>query len=114
MMIVDVIRKASTEHEIYFLLTSYVEAVRFGDKAKCLSEHQIRLPFHGINDVRERFGALRAELNFASKRLDAKACMHIKEALEIFSTAFDRLAMLDELGYRPVGFPNKGNRSRLH
>ena len=33
-MITDVIREAKSEHEIYFLLTAYLEAIHFSDKLK--------------------------------------------------------------------------------
>ena len=101
-MIADVIRNTNTEHEIYFLLTSYVEAVRFCDKLHCMSDHITRLPLTGMADVSTRFEKLMIELDAASKRLDDNSCVVIREAVHIFSSALNRLQMLDEQRYRPL------------
>ena len=94
MIIIDIIREAETEHDVYFLLTAYVEAVRFGDKLNCLSEPMTRLPFTGMDDVSGRFEKLVAELDVASRRLDDNTCEVIKEALHVFGTALNRLRSL--------------------
>lgn len=101
-MIADVIRNSSIEHEIYFLLTSYIEAVRFCDKLHCVSEHITRLPLNGVADVSTRFESLMIELDAASKSLDDKSCVVIREAVHIFSTALNRLQMLDQQRYCPL------------
>jgi len=95
MMINDIIRESATEHEVYFLLTSYVEAVRFGDKLQCLSESMLNLPLTGMDDVSERFEKLIVELDAASRRLDDGTCVLIKEALQVFGAATSRLRRLD-------------------
>ena len=100
-MFADIIRNANTEHEIYFLLTSYVEAVRFCDKPHCVSEHIIRLPLNGAADVGERFRQLMIELDAASKRLDDDSCTVIREAVHILGSALNRLSVLDEQHSRP-------------
>src|SRR5258706_16025479 len=97
MMIADVIRSAATEHEIYFLLTAYVEAVRFFDKLNDVPEHMASLPLAGVDDVKSRFNKIFAGLDAASKRLDHKACETIREALHIFGAALHRLP-----GLKPV------------
>lgn len=102
MMIADVIRNAATEHEIYFLLTAYVEAVRFCDTLNGLPERMTSLPLAGIDDVRSRFNKLVAELDAASKRLDHKACETIREALHIFGAALHRLGSLNAERRRPL------------
>ena len=96
-MIIGIIREANTEHDIYFLLTSYIEAVRFGDKLNFLPECLTRLPLTGLDDVRGRSAKLVAELDAASKRLDYKTCMVIKEALEIFGAALTRLESFERM-----------------
>jgi hypothetical protein len=101
-MIADVIRNASTEHEIYFLLTAYVEAARFCDKLHCLSEHITRLPLNGVTDISNRFEKLMIELDVASKRLDDNACVVIREAVHIFSSALNRLQLIDEQRFQPM------------
>ena len=102
MMIADVLRNATTEHEIYFLLTAYVEAVRFCDKLNDVPEHMASLPLAGIDDVRSRFKKLVPELDAASKRLDHKACETIREALHIFGAALHRLGSLNADRHRPL------------
>ena len=99
-MIADVIREAKTKHEIYFLLTAYVEAVRFCDKLNCTSEHITRLPINGVADVRARFEKLMIELDAASKRLDDKSCEVIHEAVHVFGAVLNRLQLLDEEHYQ--------------
>ena len=101
-MIADVIRNASTEHEIYFLLTTYVEAVRSCDQVHGMPEHITRLPLAGIDDVRSRFRKLVSELDTASKRLDHKACETIRDALHVFAAALHRLSSLNAERYRPL------------
>jgi hypothetical protein len=96
-MFADIIRTANTEHEIYFLLTSYIEAVRFSDKLHCgIPEHATRLPLNGMADVRERFEQLMIELDTASKRLDDNSCTIIREGVHILGSALNRLSALDE------------------
>lgn len=70
-MFSDVIRTAETEHEIFFLLTSYAEAVRYDRPIQPLPE-----------------------LDAASKRLDDKAVALIKLALHTYGTALGRLQVL--------------------
>ena len=99
-MIAEVIRDASTEHEIYFFLTAYIEAVRFCDKLDCLPTHITGLPLAGIDDLRGRFRTL--ELGKASNELDEQAGVVIGEALAIFGAALDRLGSLDGEMRRPL------------
>jgi hypothetical protein len=109
MMIADVIRNATSEHEIYFLLTAYVEAVRFCDKLNDMSEHMASLPLGGVDDVRTRFNKLVAGLDAASKRLDDKACETIREALHIFGAALHRLGSLN--AHRHILLENVGEQA---
>lgn len=90
-MFADVIREAGNEHEIYFLLTSYVEAVRFGDQLNLVPEPVKRLPLEGNNRVREQYQELVAALDKATQNRNENACVVIREALPIFSAALDRL-----------------------
>jgi len=95
-MFTDVIRTAETEHEIFFLLTSYAEAVRYDRPIQPLPEAITRLPVRGVADVWERFDQLVPELDAASKRLDDKAVALIKQALHTYGTALGRLQVLDK------------------
>jgi hypothetical protein len=102
MMIADVIRKAETEHEIFFLLTAYSEAVRFCDKLNCLPDDITRLPLGGAADVKTRFEQLILELDSASRRLDDRSCLVIREAVHILGTALSRVELLDAPRYQPL------------
>ena len=96
-MFADTIRSANTEHEIYYLLTSYIETMRLSDESRnCFPEPITRLPFNGIGDLRGRFAQLLVELDKASKSLDHRACAKIKEGVHAIGVALDRLTMLDE------------------
>ncbi len=54
-MITDVIREAKSEHEIYFLLTAYLEAIHFSDKLQPQPDLADILPIASIEKVRDRF-----------------------------------------------------------
>lgn len=103
MMIADAIRNAASEHEIYFFLTAYLEAVRYCDKLNNAPEHMTSLPLAGIDDVRSRFKKLAAELDTASKSLDHKACETIRGVLHIFGAALHRLDSLNAHRHRAHG-----------
>ena len=94
MLIVDVIREAANEHEIYFLLTSYVEAVRYCDKLTILPDPMRELPFVGMEDVRARIEALRDELGRPSREAGRRDHDIVREAMAIFTVALDRLVSL--------------------
>lgn len=93
-MITDVIRDAESEHQIYFLLTAYLEAVRYSDKLNLLPDTVTRLPIASMADVKARFEHLFIVLDCESKGLNDRVCMVLKEALHIFSTAINRLESL--------------------
>ena len=96
-MFADTIRSANTEHEIYYLLTSYIETVRSADKSNdCFPEPITRLPLNGIGDVRGRFAKLLVELDKAAKSLDDSSCAKIKEGVHALGVALSRLNALDE------------------
>src|SRR5688500_11912585 len=90
----DIVRTADTDHEIYFLLTSYMEAVRFNNGAHGVPSEVTRLPLNGKDDVKDRFGKLLIELDLASKGLNDGRCELIREALHILGTAWKRLESL--------------------
>ncbi len=95
-MFADTIRSANTEHEIYYLLTAYIETVRFSDHSRnCFPEPITRLPLNGIDDVRGRFTKLLLELDKASKSLDDSSCATIKEGVHALGVALSRLTVLD-------------------
>lgn len=91
-MFADVIREARNEHEIYFLLTSYVEAVRFGDQLNVVPEKVKDLPLNASR-VRQQYQTL-LELSNQGKRDSTSAVLD--EALPIFGAALQRLEALDK------------------
>ena len=94
MIIANIIRELHTEHEIYFFLTAYIEAVRYCDKLAFLPAQMSDLPLQGKEDLQARFDQLIIELDKASRRLDDKACVVIKEALAVLGTALTCLRLL--------------------
>ena len=88
----DVIREANSEHEVYFLLTAYVEAVRHGDLLNCLPGQVRELPLHGLDDVRTRVDGLRAELGAVR---NTQTRVIVMESTEVFSEALNRLQCLE-------------------
>ena len=94
-MITDVIRNAENSNEIYFLLTSYLEALQFSGAMDRVLPHIVDLPLKDKVDLKVRFDKLMIELDCASKRLDDKACLVIKEMLHVFGTALSRLRAID-------------------
>jgi hypothetical protein len=100
-MFADVIREAKNEHEIYFLLTSYVEAVRFGDQLNLVPQSVKTLPLAGLGHVKQQLQRI-VELDKASRDLNDNTCAVIKEALQLFSTAVDRLESLGDAKPQPL------------
>lgn len=94
-MFTDIIRTAENEHEIYFLLTSYIDAVRSSDRLSGPPEPLTRLPLSGCPDVKDRFEKLMVEQDTSSKRLDERGCVVIREAVHILGTALNRLMLIE-------------------
>jgi hypothetical protein len=94
MMISDVIVEAKSKHEIFFLLTSYVESLRFCDIPASLPEDLTRLPLTGMGDLRSKLETINAEL--------AKPCetngkrIVLNEAADILAAALARLQWLTQ------------------
>jgi len=105
-MITDVIAEAGSEHEIYFLLTAYLESVRFGDKFGLLPEHITKLPLSGLPDVRRRLDELRTERDQAVVRSNERTRRFIMEALDVVGAARDRLTWLEQPEGKAAARPN--------
>lgn len=110
-MITDIIYEAESEHEIYFLLTAYLEAIRFSDKLNLLSDPIEMFPINSMDNVRRRFKEFIVELDRASKGLNHNACLVIKEAMLIFNIALNRLESL--AGRTSLSPPEHRQRGRL-
>ena len=113
MMFADAIRQAKNEHEVYFLLTAYVESARYCDPLNLLPESMKRLPLGGTDDISEQYQQLIVELDKASKGLKNNACVVLKEALHVFSVALDRLQSLDAAQLHPIPERRKRERRQL-
>jgi hypothetical protein len=97
MTINDVIREAKSEHEVYFLLTAYVEAVRYVDRMSFLPASVRELPLNGMDDVKARFDGLRAELGQPSSgKPDIRSLAIVKESADILGDALARLQWLQQ------------------
>lgn len=95
MMISDVMHQASSEHEIFFLLTAYVESLRYSDIPGALPEHLTRLPLSGTGDVHRRRNALRIELNTAAEHGGKRRAI-LLEAANVLGAALERLEWLQQ------------------
>lgn len=99
MMIADVIRETTTEQEIYFLLTAYIEAVKYSGQTNNLPQGVTRLPLHRIDDVETRFEELTTELDMLSWSETDGGCLILREAADIFAAALSRLCSLGHRDY---------------
>lgn len=96
MTINDVIREAKSEHEVYFLLTAYVEAVRYCDRLSFLPAQVRELPLNGLEDVSTRIDGLRAELDRSSTHeADSQSRAIVKETADVLGDAWNRLQWLE-------------------
>ena len=95
MLMIDVMRRLSTEHEISFLLTAYIETLQFYDAEKRLPPGVGALPLKGVEDIEARFTELLgAELcGLARSHCDTQGAI-AREATEIFGAAYARLQTL--------------------
>jgi hypothetical protein len=91
MTITDAIRHADSEHMVYFLLNAYTETLQF---AATLPARLTRLPLSGARDIAVRLQQFVAMRDHASTRLDERARLVIKEAVDIFAAGLRRLNWL--------------------
>jgi hypothetical protein len=96
MTINDVIREAKSEHEIYFLVTAYVEAVRYCDPLSFLPAQARDLPLKGVDDVRTRIDGLWAELARARQAGSPSRATVIEETTDVLGAALSRLQWLEQ------------------
>ena len=101
MPIIDAIKDLNTEHEIFFLLTAYIEALGFCDKLSLLPWQMRALPLAGFNDVEARIDGLRLQLRDMASDADLRARFIIEETIDVFNTALRRLVFLQGDGGLP-------------
>lgn len=106
MLIIDVMRRLNTEHEIQFLLTAYVETLQFYGAEKRLPPGVATLPLNGVDDIEARFtDLLGAELcGLARSPRDTQGAI-AHEATEIFGAAYTRLQVLRLPTHAPLPAP---------
>jgi hypothetical protein len=93
--ITEAIRTATTEHVVYFLLTAYVETLDYYDPPRSfVPEHVRRLPVTEFSDVSNRLRALRTAIEQYTR---SKIRPLIKEAVEVFTAALQRLRVLQNV-----------------
>jgi hypothetical protein len=95
MIILQAIREAHSEHEVYALLSAYSEAVGV-EAARDSSSVANTPPITDVAAVARYIEALVTALQEASKRLDDRARLFIKEVLHVFCAALDKLELLGE------------------
>ena len=103
MRIAQAVREASTEQEIYLLLTAYVKGTRLGAEMSSLSQYMRSMPLAGPDDVRGRIEGLFTALGLASKSLDDSSRFALKEALYVFGEALARLKWIEMRARQPDG-----------
>jgi len=96
MIITDIIRNASAAPEIYFLLTSYVEAARYCDPLERLPADVRYLPIDGVDDLSARVDRLKSALAAPPDEMIAQDRAIVREALDIYGYALKRLRYLAE------------------
>lgn len=91
MMIHDAIRKANSEHTVYFLLTAYLDTLQF---SRQLPEHLTVLPIADLPDLESRFEKLVAEFETELRMPDSHKFFVLLEAVGIFDLAAVRVCQL--------------------
>lgn len=93
-MLLDVIKDAATEHEVYFLLQAYIEAIRHDDEGEVLPHPLRRVPLHRLCDLEERVAELTQKLAGAGPCDDPVNHALMQEAHGILTAALTRLKCL--------------------
>ena len=62
MIIVDAIRRARTEHVVYFLLSAWLETLAHTGRARVLPDEAARMPVRSSVDVTRRLRLIREKL----------------------------------------------------
>jgi len=94
MVITQAIHEADNEQEVYELLSEYLSAVRLDDKAHQALALITNSPIIGMVAVMQVIQGLVVALAAASRRLDDRSRLLIKDVLYVFCTAFDHLVLL--------------------
>jgi hypothetical protein len=96
MMIAQAVRRAGSEHEIYALLTAYVQVTGLRDELRSFSSHATSLTSTDPDILREKVQTLFTKLDAASTELNDASRLIVREALYVFGEALTRLKSLGE------------------
>lgn len=99
MMLKDVILEADSEHEIFFLVTAYLEALHHCDRLDALPGYLKRMPLGGPDDLKTRFERARAELSKYAEQRESWPRLVFEEAAEVFRAALNRLQRLGQISH---------------
>ena len=103
MQLLDVMHRLNSETEVSFLLTAYIETLRFYDSGGTLTAGVTALPLTGADDIHRRFETLIGiELDVGAARQDSGVHAMVREAVEVHGAALKRL---QELAARPRPSP---------
>jgi len=95
MLVLDVMRRANSEHEVKFLLAAYLETLPLYDVSHSLPGGVTELPVASVEDVRDRFEALLdIELSGGAERAGEHVHAIVREAAQIFGAALTRMQSL--------------------
>ena len=91
----EVICRLKTEHEVNFLLTSYVETLQFCGARTWLPPGVAALPLQGLDDIEARFNALK-DTEWSGRECAQRDSQKgiASEVTEIFGVAVTRLKVL--------------------
>jgi hypothetical protein len=107
MVTTQAIHEADNEQEVYELLSAYLEGVWLDDQAHKALAQAVSSPIVGIVALREATEALVVALAAASKRLDDRSRVLIKDVLYVFCTAFDHLVLLHRVPRQSAHTPHR-------
>jgi hypothetical protein len=94
MTIIEALRRADTDHIVYFLLTAYAESLSWYDLPGSRFPARVtRLPVASVDDVSERVNALKNAQESQVPR-PSRARVILEEAIDVFDTASRRLKFL--------------------
>jgi hypothetical protein len=95
MLVVDVMRRLNSEHEIRFLLSAYLETLQFYGPEKYLPPGVALLPLKDADDIEARFNNLLGEeLNDLARTSCGTRGAIAREVTEIFGAACARMQVL--------------------
>ena len=94
MHVTRVMKGLNSDTAIYFLLTSYVEAIRSSSCTWPVSDSVLQLPLLGRSDIEERCRLLQRRTQTMGRFSTAQQRAQLKEALDVFACAVERLQAL--------------------